>query len=53
MSIWTKKHLKIEFNSTAIDWYNDNLHKNSNEIIEDSVVAYKHFKKSSLKYLSV
>lgn len=51
LSIWSKKHLDMEYNNTALDWFNDNFDKTSSQTIEDDIITYKIFKESVFKYL--
>ena len=50
ISIWSKKHLDIEYNNIALDWYKENLKKTPGQTIGDDVKIYENFKESTLKY---
>lgn len=49
ISIWSKKHLDIEYNNIAFDWYKENLDKTPSQTIVDDVKTYENFKESTLK----
>ena len=49
ISIWSKKHLDIEYNNIAFDWYKENLDKTPSQTIVDDVKTYENFKESILK----
>ena len=49
ISIWSKKHLDIEYNNIAFDWYKENLDKTLSQTIVDDVKTYENFKESILK----
>jgi DNA-binding HxlR family transcriptional regulator len=49
LSIWSKKHLDIEYNNIAFDWYKENLDKTPSQTIVDDVKIYENFKESTLK----
>ena len=49
LSIWSKKHLDIEYNNIAFDWYKENLDKTPSQTIVDDVKTYENFKESILK----
>lgn len=51
LSIWSKKHLDMEYNNTALDWFNENFDKTSSQTIEDDITTYENFKESGLKYI--
>ena len=50
ISIWSKKHLDIEYNNIALDWYKENFEKTPSQTIGDDVKTYENFKESTLKY---
>ena len=51
ISIWSKKHLDIEYNNIALDWYKENFEKTPSQTIGDDVKIYENFKESTLKYI--
>ena len=51
ISIWSKKHLDIEYNNIALDWYKENFEKTPSQTIGDDVKTYENFKESTLKYI--
>jgi len=51
LSIWSKKHLDIEYNNIALDWYKENFNKTPSQTIFDDVISYKSFKELALKYI--
>ena len=51
LSIWSKKHLDIEYNNIALDWYKENFNKTPSQTIFDDVKTYESFKELALKYI--
>ena len=49
ISIWSKKHLDIEYNNIAFDWFKENFDKTPSQTIVDDVKTYENFKESILK----
>jgi len=49
ISIWSKKHLDIEYNNIAFDWFKENFDKTPSQTIVDDVKTYENFKESTLK----
>ena len=49
ISIWSKKHLDIEYNNIASDWFKENFDKTPSQTIVDDVKTYENFKESTLK----
>ena len=49
ISIWSKKHLDIEYNNIAFDWFKENFDKTPSQTIVDDVKIYENFKESTLK----
>ena len=51
ISIWSKKHLDMEYNNISFDWYKENFDKTPSQTIVDDVKTYENFKESILKYI--
>ena len=51
LSIWSKKHLDIEYNNIALDWYKENFNKTTSQTIFDDVITYESFKELALKHI--
>ncbi|MDA9630593.1 helix-turn-helix transcriptional regulator [Flavobacteriaceae bacterium] len=51
LSIWSKKHLDIEYNNIALDWYKENFNKTPSQTIFDDVITYESFKELALKHI--
>ncbi len=49
LSIWSKKHLDMEYNNIALDWYKENFNKTPSQTIYDDLITYKSFKELALK----
>ena len=49
ISIWSKKHLDIEYNNIALDWFKENFDKSPSQTSEDDIKTYEIFKKTALK----
>ena len=49
LSIWSKKHLDIEYNNIALDWFKENFDKSPSQTSEDDITTYEIFKKTALK----
>ena len=49
ISIWSKKHLDIEYNNIALDWFKENFDKSPSQTSEDDITTYEIFKKTALK----
>jgi DNA-binding HxlR family transcriptional regulator len=48
LSMWSKKHIDMEFNPIAIDWYAKNQGVDRKDSIDNTILEYKEFKKKLL-----
>ena len=48
LSMWSKKHIDMEFNPIAIDWYAKNQGVDRKDAIDNTILEYKEFKKKLL-----
>jgi DNA-binding HxlR family transcriptional regulator len=48
LSMWSKKHIDMEFNPIAIDWYAKNQGVDRKDAIDNTILEYKKFKKKLL-----
>ena len=46
--MWSKKHIDMEFNPIAIDWYAKNQGVDRKDSIDNTILEYKEFKKKLL-----
>ena len=44
LSMWSKKHLDMEYNTIATQWFEDTQFKTQEEVINQSIEAYTNFR---------
>jgi hypothetical protein len=53
LSIWSKKNISMAFNSTAVEWYDENLNKEQEISIKETIDSYKIFRNNLMKQFKV
>ena len=53
LSIWSKKNISMAFNSTAVEWYDENLNKEQEITIKKTIDSYKIFRNNLMKQFKV
>ena len=52
LSMWSKKHLDMNFHPLSIDWYKAAEGKNCEEFINETSNKYKHFREKTLEEMT-
>ena len=53
LSIWSKKNLSMDFNSIAVKWYEENLNKEQDISIKETIDSYKIFRDNLMEEFKV
>ena len=53
LSIWSKKNISMDYNSTAVEWYDENLNKEQEITIKKTIDSYKIFRNNLMKQFKV
>lgn len=53
LSIWSKKNLSMDFNSIAVEWYEENLNKEQDISIKETIDSYKIFRDNLMEEFKV
>ena len=53
LSIWSKKNISMAFNFTAVEWYDENLNKEPEISIKETMDSYKIFRNNLMKQFKV